>query len=498
MEKQNQRNFELIGDSKVHQRPSYAILGCGRLGAVLAQQLKSSGCDLILLDKDEETVRQLKNAGYHVIKGAMQEPSVIGMLNLQTLDGLLLLANDIVANTKALELIRQRSQDVFIAVRIEQEGDEAKVRKLTPDILVRPLQLAAVALADEIMKHERKARVAELVALLKQLQDSARVAIVLQDTPDPDSIASGMGLQAILESVDIPSVLIARGKVSHEENRAMVNLLNIDIRPYSEELVREFTQIALVDTAVAGENNPLPSGTETLIAIDHHATNVTGCTAKYADIRPDLGAASTILHEYMEELNLAINPILATALLYGIRSDTDEFRRNFTQQDFRAASRLYQLADPLLLKQIESPARSWETVDVLGNAIKNKVIKGTLLLSNIGFTTDKDALGQAADYLLKTEGITTTVIFGIIKDVIHVSARNTDIRLNIGQLLDQAFEQFGSAGGHRSMAGGQIPLGVFGGIKDKDLLVQLVGDAVVSKILAALGSEQTGDQAVTD
>ncbi|MBN2055384.1 NAD-binding protein [bacterium] len=479
---------DMSNGPKIHRKPRYAVMGGGRLGGSVARELRTAGCDVVVVDRDDEMLKRLREDNFQVIKGDITDEKVIAGLVLETLTGVLLLTDQVAANTKALQAIRKQSQELFVVIRGDNRGKDPELRKLSPDLFLDPYQRAAVSLAGELIESERKRRSRELTRILGKLGDSDRVAIVLQETPDPDSIACGMALQEILASYKIHSELLAAGRVGYEENRAMVNLLNIDIRPYSSEALAEFTHVALVDTSVAGENNPLPKDAPVFIAIDHHGTNIDEVKAEFADIRPDLGAASTILVEYLREMNLTINAILGTALLYGIRSDTDEFRRNFTPQDFEAAAALYGVANLNVLKQIQSPARSRETVDVLGNAIRNKVIRGTVLLTNVGFITDKDTLSQAADYLINTEGITTAVVYGIIDERIHISARNTDIRINIGQLLDDAFDSVGSAGGHRVMAGAQIPLGVFAGVKDRDTLARMAGDAVMLRVLTAMGS----------
>jgi nanoRNase/pAp phosphatase (c-di-AMP/oligoRNAs hydrolase) len=135
---------------------------------------------------------------------------------------------------------------------------------------------------------------------------------------------------------------------------------------------------------------------------------------------------------------------------------------------------------------------SIETLDVLGQAIKNRQVVGSYLLSNVGNIRDRDALPQAADYLLNLEGIFTTIVFGVSDEVIYVSGRSNDIRVNLGSILKKAFGE-GSAGGHSTSAGAQIALGVFSGIKDRQTLLKLVDEAVVKKFLKAVGVEEVDE-----
>ena len=42
-----------------NDRESYGIVGLGRFGTALATQLAQSGCELLVLDRDEEKIREM-------------------------------------------------------------------------------------------------------------------------------------------------------------------------------------------------------------------------------------------------------------------------------------------------------------------------------------------------------------------------------------------------------------------------------------------------------
>ncbi|MBU2617989.1 MAG: potassium transporter TrkA, partial [Euryarchaeota archaeon] len=190
------------------------------------------------------------------------------------------------------------------------------------------------------------------------------------------------------------------------------------------------------------------------------------------------------------ELDIPISKELATALLYGIRTDTHEFKIETDPADLTAAAFLYPLADHDMLGKVEMPSMSTETLDILGEAIQSRRIKGSYLISNVGSIRDRDALPQAADYLLNLEGISTVIVFGLGDEHIYISGRSKDIRLNIGNAMNEAFGDIGSAGGHSTAAAAQIPLGVFSGVKDKQTIMRLAEEAVMKRFLAAVGEKE--------
>ena len=233
----------------------------------------------------------------------------------------------------------------------------------------------------------------------------------------------------------------------------------------------------------------LPPDTQVSIVIDHHQAEIEDIRAEYVDIRPNIGATATIMTKYLQDLDILINTELATALLYGIKVDTDDFRRNTDPADLIAAAYLSPLANHDILSRIETPSRSIEEIEILGDAIKNREINGSYLLSNVGPIHNRDALAQAADYLLTLEGITTTIVFGLGEDHIYISGRSRDVRINIGKVMQDAFGAE-KGGGHAMLAGAQIPLGVLGGTKDKQTLMKLAEEVVVKRLLSVIGIQK--------
>jgi nanoRNase/pAp phosphatase (c-di-AMP/oligoRNAs hydrolase) len=228
------------------------------------------------------------------------------------------------------------------------------------------------------------------------------------------------------------------------------------------------------------------------IIIDHHPLPDADIDADFIDIRPHVGAAATILTKYLQELNIDIDSELATALLYGIRTDTLDFKRNTDSSDLSAASYLYPVSDHDILEQLERPSMSIETLDVLGEAINSRQVVGSYLLSNVGSIRNRDTLPQAADYLLNLEGISTSIVFGVTEEKIFISGRSNDIRVNLGDIMKRAFGE-DAGGGHATAAAAQIPLGVFSVSKDRQTLLRLVNEAVVKRFLAAVGVEETDE-----
>jgi nanoRNase/pAp phosphatase (c-di-AMP/oligoRNAs hydrolase) len=331
------------------------------------------------------------------------------------------------------------------------------------------------------------------------LAEGDELAIVCHNNPDPDCLASALALGRIAADAGIDERhILYSGTISHQQNRAFVNLLDIDLQPFDPAAVvnrREGELLAFVDHSVPGANNEVPEDTPVDVVVDHHSAD--GIRARFVDHREGVGATATILTEYLEALGIELDPVLATGLLFAIRRETLGFLRGATRAEYEAGGLLHEHADLDLLRRLANPSISGATVDAIADAIANRVVRGSVLISHVGRTTERDALPQAADYLASLEGVETTVVFGIVEDTVQVSARSTDPRIHIGDVLAETFADVGSAGGHREMAGGEIPLGLFADQAGEDeALIDIVERIVVRRLLSALNLTDENGEAV--
>ncbi len=472
---------------EVKSKPLYAILGSGGMGVAVAKELDGQDISLIFVEMDASKAETLKEQGFDVEIGDISDYATISALDVLNIDVAFILSSDGEANLKALNHLKILKPDIYTVSRAIDQNSKDRLEAAGVDSTVLPTRAAARIIVQAVERAATLKKAHELQKVIKEM-GQGKLAIVVHNNPDPDAISGAMALKEIAKSVGVESEIIYNGLIGHQENKAFVNLLDIDIARVEEYNPSQFSKLALFESAIPGTNNLLPPDAHVNIVIDHHPVGTTEVKADFIDIQPEIGASATIMTSYLKELGIKISSELATALLYGIRVDTQEFKKNATQSDLSAAAFLTPLVDHEILSQIETPSMSTETLDIMGHAIKNRQVTGSYLISNVGSVRDRDALPQAADYLLNLEGVTTTIIFGLTEDTIHLSGRSKDVRVNVGEVMREAFgEAYG--GGHATSAGAQIPLGVFSGTKDKHTLMKLVEEAVVKKLFEVIGVE---------
>ena len=472
--------------ASVSSMSSYAILGCGSVGHAVADSLVADGKTVVILDKDESRVEALRDQDLDARTTDIGDAGVAE--EVADCDVVLILASDVEANKGAVQRIRESGSDQFVVARAADPISEDELVELGADVVINPSTVIADSALRALESGELEYKARQLGTTIGATE--GRMVILTHANPDPDSIASAVALQSIAESQDVEADIVHGGDVGHQENRAFVNLLGIDLQPREEAPdIAEYDLVALVDHV---DSSPVDVGADVDVLIDHHDVEES-VEASFTDVRTNVSATSTILTKYIQEFDLQPTEVVATALLYGIRAETLDFKRDATPADLTAAAYLYPFANHDTLEQVESPSMSPETLDVLAEAIQNREVKGSHLVSNAGFVRDRDALSQAAQHLLNLEGITTTAVFGITDERIFLSARSKDIRMNIGNVLQDAFEQIGEASGHSTQGDASIPLGIFTGIDasadNRDTLLSLTEEAVRKKLFDAMGVE---------
>ena len=333
----------------------------------------------------------------------------------------------------------------------------------------------------------------EFVSLV---EDADSIAVVCHDNPDPDCIASALALQTLASHAGVDTIdILYGGEVSHQQNRAFVNLLEVALSRFEDGDLETYDSVGFVDHSVKGENNSVPESATIDFVIDHHPPEEE-IDATFVDVREEFGATTTILVEYLRELDVTPDTDVATALLFAIRSETLEYLRGTTEMEYEASKFLHRYADTELLRRMTEPAFTPETLDTIGEAILEREVRASALVAGVGVINERDALPQAADYLMRLEGVSTVLVFGIVDDRIEVSARSKDSRVNLDQVMSAAFGDVGSAGGHREMAGAQVPLGVFSEMAENDeKMIELVSGTVKKRFFGEMNLQEDEEEA---
>lgn len=469
----------------------YVIFGCGATGNAVVDALNKTGKDVFIIDKDEKALSSWRERHLDVMVSDMGSFDLDSQY-CENANMFAILTGDSKGNLSLAKRIKEKMPNSFVLVKASSKEEAEALESSGVNMALQTNNILAQKILSVFESAEMENSAFTLVNIIKE-SNGKELAIFLQDNPDPDAIASGLALKHICKFCDIESSIYYGGNISHQKNKTLVNLLNIDLinTKTSEEAMeaaRSAGKIALIEASIPSKNNVLPIEVTPNLIFDHHPIDIGSVKGDFVDIQPKIGATATIMTKYIRQLNIKPDVSLATALLFGIRTDTKEFTRNTTPDDLDAAAYLFPLVDTTIMNQLEFPPMRLETLDIIGRAIRNKEIKGSYLASFVEFISDRDALPQAAEIMLHLEGVYTVLVFGINEDKVQLSARSRDTRVNLGLIMQSAFGELNS-GGHATMAAGAINLGILGDANDRMSLLKVTSDAVRKRFFSTVGAE---------
>ncbi len=341
-----------------------------------------------------------------------------------------------------------------------------------------------------------------------------RHLIILQDFPDPDALSSAWTYQIIAQQYEIKCDIVYAGALSHQENIALVKLTNLPAQRWTlqtlkgKDLPSSYQGFVLIDNqGTTSQLMPVVEqvGIPLVAIIDHHSLQ-SDIKSEFVDIRPSVRATATIFTQYLQAglltLDSSINQHVkcATALMHGLRSDTNRLMQA-QEDDFMAAAYLSRFYDAQLLNAVLQANRSKRVMDVIERSLKNRIVQNNFSIAGVGYLRydDRDAIPQAADFLVTEENVHTAVVYGIVHDeddeleVVIGSLRTTKLTLDPDEFIKEAFGKDSSGrffGGGRTSAGGfEIPMGFLSGSNENSAYAKMkweVFDAQIKQKLLRL------------
>jgi nanoRNase/pAp phosphatase (c-di-AMP/oligoRNAs hydrolase) len=330
----------------------------------------------------------------------------------------------------------------------------------------------------------------DLPLALGRLAGRKSLLVYTHDNPDPDALAAALGLGRLIEHELGAAVTLAQGGiVGRAQNRAMVDVLKIPLVPVEGIDPAAFDTIALVDSQPETGNNSLPLEHRIDIVVDHHPLRPGSARAPWCDIRPDLGATSTIVFEYLRARGVPIDAPLATAFFFALRTETRDLGRESTEAERRAYLELVPLVDHNLIYRMGHPKVPRAHFATLDRALRSAQLYGELVAVNLGALGYPDLVAEIADLLLSYEGARLVLCLGRYGDHAYLSLRTEADNARAGSVMRQIVAHDGAAGGRGTMAGARL----FAPVATEEALGATF-DEMVRRLLEALGQPVTAGE----
>lgn len=407
--------------------------------------------DVLFLVEEAEVARRIRRQGGASQWGDLEDEATYKKSRLEKAAQVILFIRDRQLRDLVYGLLRSLRGDLPI-LSLSSQREAAGNSK---DPLLRQLPLEDIFqefCAPQLLDAVNRQKVERIRSLFREKD---RIHILLQHDPDPDGIGSALALRELLGRNRTTTPIVTFGAVTRPENIAMLRLLEIQIdRITYEDLHKDGAKLALVDVQPPYFQRPL--GKVDLV-VDHHPKR-DPFSARFTDIRTQYGATSSIFTEYLRAAGVEPPQRLATALLYGIKSDTLFLERGSHLADLEAFTFLYPFANRALITRMERPALPREDLEALGRALSRLRLEDGVAVIHVGEIQREDVISQMAEFCLQIEGVEWGVVSGLYRDRVIISVRNVGFVKSAGEILKRLFDGIGSAGGHRAMAKAVIPL----------------------------------------
>jgi nanoRNase/pAp phosphatase (c-di-AMP/oligoRNAs hydrolase) len=272
---------------------------------------------------------------------------------------------------------------------------------------------------------------------------------------DPDSLASAMAVKRLL-SYRVGSVTIAYpNEIRRLNNITMVERLKIPIVRLHTLAINDYSKRILLDSQPF--HLPCFEKIQFDAVIDHHPIT-SGWDAQFIDIRPEYGAVSSMMVEYLRAAHIKPSVALATALYYGIKVDTSNFeKKNMQLADGISFRYVFSLANRNLVRKFDLTELRRSELKYFKIALRDIKFSNHRAYVHIGRVSTPDVLVIIADFLKHVDKFDWVLVSGMHGDKLVVILRCDGYRKNAGKFAQKTFGEFGSAGGHREAARAEIP-----------------------------------------
>jgi len=307
-------------------------------------------------------------------------------------------------------------------------------------------------MANAVRRRKKRSR-----RLLEAVAGGTRVAVVTHDNPDPDAMASCMGLHLLISTkTEMPVDVVCRLPPRAGENRVVFDVSGFGAAAVTEPDWTRYDRIVLVDTQPASGNNCLPVDAPVHAAVDHHGVHGRLTGIKFRDIRKSVGATASIVTGYLIEQSVEILPALGAALLFAIEVDTYGIAGVQHSTDDQALSHLHLVADKPLLNRMRYARLPQHYFEAFLLGLQGAFIYEDCIIAYLGELESPEMTAIVAEFLLRFEGIRFVLSMGAFQEGMSLSLRSTDPGIDAGKMMAGLVRGYGTGGGHQAKAGGRL------------------------------------------
>jgi voltage-gated potassium channel len=133
-------------------RDHFILCGYGRIGSLIADELRQQDVPFIVVEKDPERVSRLMERGWVAVAADASHEDVLVRVGIHRARGLIAAVGTDAENVYAVLTARVTRPDLFIIARVEADDAEHKLRRAGADRVISPYHIGASHMAQTALR----------------------------------------------------------------------------------------------------------------------------------------------------------------------------------------------------------------------------------------------------------------------------------------------------------------------------------------------------------
>ena len=286
---------------------------------------------------------------------------------------------------------------------------------------------------------------------LRELLAYDEITIQCHDYPDADALASAYAVYTYMIENGKKAQIIYSGNAVISKPNLLKMLVLLEIPAIYDKDISD-TQVLVMVDCQHGQSNVARINASKIYQIDHHEDTENGCDGI---VRSALGSCSTLIWDLLHEVGFRIEnyPSLATALYYGLFTDTSSFEEIYHPLDKDMRDQL--IYDVSILNTLRFNNLTIDELNIAGLALtRYKTSIDSKFAVFHADECDQNILGFISDLAMQVENVDVCIVYNTLPNGYKLSIRSCTREVMANELA----RFLASGGGHKQKAGGFIPL----------------------------------------
>jgi len=290
---------------------------------------------------------------------------------------------------------------------------------------------------------------------LYELLEYNDIVIQCHDNPDADALSSGYALYWYLQNMGKNPRFIYRGVKEIDKSNLLIMIKKLEIPVSYEPEFDEVPELLITVDCQYGQSNVTKTEAKNIAVIDHHQVTVE--LPELSEVRSNIGSCATVIWDMMraERVSVDDNPLLSTALYYGLYTDTNKMSEIAHPLDRDMRDSLSFIRSTIL--EMTTSNISLDELKLTGKAILDYNYFGNHKYLMIkADQCDPIILAVISDFSMETTDVNVCLSYFVCPEEVRFSIRSCVKEVHANELAHFVADGIGGGGGHITKAGGII------------------------------------------